>query len=91
MIDDTTPTTYTELAVALGRVEEGIKGLKDSVDRIAKQGDENATTLSRHEVAIQVLQSKQTPRTPWYSIAAGVGSIAAIILAGIALLKVINP
>ena len=44
---DEQATTYTELAVALGRVEEGIKGMKESLDRMEKRSEDHATALLR--------------------------------------------
>ena len=46
---DEQATTYTELAVALGRVEEGIKGMKESLDRMEKRSEDHATVIARHE------------------------------------------
>ena len=64
----------TALAVAVGRIEEGIKNLNEKVDRVIKQGDEHASTLSRHDLRIAVLESKQGPRI--HPITWGVGAVA---------------
>lgn len=49
------------------------------------------TRLEKTASDVEVLKAKQTPKTPWYSIAAGFSGIIGAIVAGIALLKVINP
>lgn len=74
-------TTFTELAVALGRVEEGVKALRESVDRIADQGQKNAATITRHEVEIEILKSRQQPRVHWLTIVVGVIAVAGFTLA----------
>ena len=74
---DEQATTYTELAVALGRVEEGIKGMKESLDRMEKRSEDHATAIARHESEIQVLMSKQAPRIHWLTIVVGIVAVAA--------------
>lgn len=73
-------TTYTELAVAIGRVEEGVKNVKESVDRIAEQSQAHADTLTRHEADIEVLKSRQAPRVHWSTIVIGVVALAGFVL-----------
>lgn len=72
---------YTGLAVAIGRIEEGIKGLNEKVDSVIKQNADHANTLSRHEVDIQILKSRQQPRIHWLTILVGVVAVAGFALA----------
>lgn len=57
-------TTYTELAVALGRVEEKVTRIADMDDR-----------LRAVEKTVERLDATQRPKTPWYFVVAGVGGI----------------
>jgi hypothetical protein len=79
-MSDETATTYTELAVALGRVEEGIISMKASLDRIEKRSEDHATAIARHETDIQVLMSRQQPRIHWLTILVGIVAVAAFAL-----------
>jgi hypothetical protein len=62
----------------------------------ARSSGESFRTEIRESVAavksdVEVLKAKQVPRTPWYSIVAGMSGIAAIVVSVIALLNVVNP
>lgn len=77
---DETPTGYTELAVAIGRVEEGIKGLRESIDGLVATSKDHADTLTRHEVEIARLKDRQGPRVHWLTIVVGIVAIAGFAL-----------
>jgi hypothetical protein len=77
------PQPNLELALAIGRVEEGVKGLRDKLDTIGTDQKKHSDTLTRHEVDIQVLKSRQQPRLHWVTI---LGVIVAIVVSAIALL-----
>ena len=77
---DEMPTNYTELAVAIGRVEEGVKGLKDSIDGLVKTTKGHADTLTRHEVEIEILKSRQAPRVHWLTIIVGIVAVAGFVI-----------
>lgn len=67
-------------------------GLNAKMDAVigAQQGYD--TRLSKVEVAIAEIKVTQpAPRPPWYSVVAGISGLGAIVLAAIALLKVLNP
>ena len=74
-------TNITELAVAIGRVEEGIKGLKDSVDGLVATTKVHSDTLPRHEVDIEILKARQAPRIHWLTILVGIVAVAGFALA----------
>lgn len=77
------PTTDIEVAVTLGRIEEGIKGLRESVDRLLTSSEKHDTTLGAHEARLAVLESKQGPKIHWLTIVVGV---VAVLGAGLAIL-----
>lgn len=70
-------TTYTELAVALGRVEEKVSLIVSMDDR-----------LRDVEKTVERLEATQPKKTPWYLVATGVLAIltaATVIIALVAL------
>lgn len=69
------------LAVAVGRIEEGIKNLNEKVDKVISQNEVHADTLSKHDVRLAVLESKQGPRISAWTIALGIIAIAGFGLA----------
>lgn len=73
--------TYTELAVAIGRIEEGVKSVKEVVDGVANTQKTHGDTLTRHEVDIEILKSRQQPRIHWITVIVGIVAIAAFALA----------
>lgn len=74
------PTSDIEVAVTLGRIEEGIKGLRESVDRLLTSSEKHDTTLGAHEARLQVLESRQSPRIHPVTVLAGIASILAVAL-----------
>jgi uncharacterized RmlC-like cupin family protein len=75
------PQQGLELAVAIGRVEEGIKNLGSTLTTMAGDQKTHGDTLTRHEVAIRVLESRQQPRVHWLTILVGVVAVAGFTLA----------
>lgn len=73
--------TNNSLAVAVGRIEEGIKNLNEKVDRVISQNEVHAETLSKHDSRLAVLESKQVPRVGGWTIALGIIAIAGFGLA----------
>lgn len=73
-------TGYTELAVAIGRVEEGIKGLRESIESLVATSKDHGDTLTRHEVEIARLKDRQGPRVHWLNIVVGVVAVAGFAL-----------
>lgn len=52
---------------------------------------ESRLAISGLRSDVDILKSKQMPRTPWYAVVTGVGGFGAIALSVITLLKVLNP
>lgn len=81
MNDDAPIRPSTETNVLLGRLEAKVDAFKD--EQAASRGEmvglrSDITTLSAD---VAVLKSQQRRPTPWWSVAAGIGAIAAVIVA----------
>lgn len=70
-------TTYTELAVAVGRIEEKVSRLVDMEERLRKV-----------EQTIERIDATNPPRAPWYFVVGGVVGIITGLGALIALIAV---
>ncbi len=77
MPPDEANTTYTELAVAIGRIEEKVSRLADMEER-----------LREVERTTERLDASQRPATPWYFIVGGVVGIITGLGALIALIAI---
>lgn len=89
-MSDNNQGTSTEIAVAIGRIEEMIKSLFSNVKEQAismRDLDERVRELER---AIQRIEANQKPATPWWSVAGGIAGIGAIVIAIISLLDILN-
>jgi len=75
------PETPLEVAVALGRIEEGIKNMTEKIDKLVSKTESHESTLSRHEVDIELLKSRQAPRVHWLTILVGIVAVAGFALA----------
>ncbi len=51
---------FTEVLVAIGRIEEGIKGLRDSIDRLDKKSDAQDGAISEMKLEIQKLKTERS-------------------------------
>jgi peptidoglycan hydrolase CwlO-like protein len=78
---------WVEVLVAIGRIEEGIKGLRDSIDRLDKKSDNQAEDISEMQLEIQQLKtSKSTTKENVALIA----SVLAIVVASASVLGVLG-
>jgi peptidoglycan hydrolase CwlO-like protein len=78
---------WVEVLVAIGRIEEGIKGLRDSIDRLDKKSDNQADDISEMQMEIQRLKtSKNTTKENVALIA----SVLAITVASASVLGVLG-
>lgn len=51
---------FTEVLVAIGRIEEGIKGLRESIDRLEKKSDAQDDEIKEMQLEIQQLKTQRT-------------------------------
>ena len=73
--------SFTDLAVAIGRVEEGVKSLTEKIDKMAGSVEEHGDTLSKHQTRIALLEARQGPRIHWLTILVGIVAVAGFALA----------
>jgi hypothetical protein len=87
----------TGLAVALGRIEEGQRNLKETIGEIKASVGGISETLGLHAIEISALKGRadaaekeraemHARHQPWYVIAGGIGSVTAIAIAAWSLL-----
>ena len=51
---------FTEVLVAIGRIEEGIKGLRDSIERLDKNSDAQDGAINDMKLEIQKLKTERS-------------------------------
>lgn len=73
--------TPIDIAVTLGRIELGVMTLNEKVDKLTAKTESHDSTLTRHEVDLQVLKSKQGPKIHWLTILVGIVAVAGFSLA----------
>lgn len=77
---------WIEVLVAIGRIEEGIKGLRESIDRLDKKSDAQDEAISEMQLEIQQLK---TQRSTVRENVAVVLSIFAVIISAISTLRLL--
>ena len=51
---------WVEVLVAIGRIEEGIKGLRESIDRLEKKSDDQDDEIQEMKLDIQRLKTQRS-------------------------------
>lgn len=51
---------WVEVLVAIGRIEEGIKSVRESIDRLDKKSDAQDEAISEMQLEIQKLKTQRT-------------------------------
>jgi peptidoglycan hydrolase CwlO-like protein len=51
---------WVEVLVAIGRIEEGIKGLRDSIERLDKKSDAQDSAINEMQLEIQQLKTQRS-------------------------------
>jgi prefoldin subunit 5 len=70
---------WVEVLVAIGRIEEGIKSVRDSIDRLDKKSDAQDEAISEMQLDIQKLKTQRS--TVRENIAMIVSVIAVLVAA----------
>lgn len=78
MNPETGSIDITGIAVALGRIEEKVSHLTAMDERLRKV-----------ETDLTELKARQTPKTPWYVVVAGIGGIGSIVITITVLLPIL--
>lgn len=71
---------YTELAIAIGRVEEMLKSMNEKLDKLETVNESHAESIRRHETEIAVLKERQGPRTSLITWLTGAAALIALAL-----------
>jgi hypothetical protein len=78
------PDSYTELFVAIGRIEEGVRHMRESIDRVERKVNLQDDRLKELELDVQELKTERTSKSS--SVAVWL-SVAAILVAAIAVIS----
>ena len=78
---DPSSKDWVEVLVAIGRIQEGIKGLRESIDRLEKKSDAQDDEIKEMQLEIQQLKTQRS--TVRENIALAL-SIIAVIAAALA-------
>jgi prefoldin subunit 5 len=68
---------WVEVLVAIGRIEEGIKSVRDSIDRLDKKSDAQDEAISEMQLDIQRLKTERS--TVRENLALALSVIAAVV------------
>jgi hypothetical protein len=68
---------WVEVLVAIGRIEEGIKSVRDSIDRLDKKSDAQDEAISEMQLDIQKLKTERS--TVRENLALALSVIAAVV------------
>ena len=59
MLDNNGNREWVEVLVAIGRIEEGIKSVRESIDRLDKKSDAQDEAISEMQLEIQKLKTQR--------------------------------
>lgn len=76
-----TDVSLTELAVAIGRIEEGVKNMNGRLQKVAEIAEEHEDTIGKHETRLALLEQRQGPRLHWLTVLVGIVAVAGFALA----------
>jgi prefoldin subunit 5 len=74
---------WVEVLVAIGRIEEGIKSVRDSIDRLDKKSDAQDEAISEMQLDIQKLKTERSTVRENLAIALSVIAAAVAILSAV--------
>jgi prefoldin subunit 5 len=74
---------WVEVLVAIGRIEEGIKSVRDSIDRLDKKSDAQDEAINEMQLDIQRLKTQRSTVRENLAIALSVIAAAVAILSAV--------
>lgn len=74
---------FTEVLVAIGRIEEGIKGLRESVDRLEKKAWAQEEEIQEMQLEIQQLKTQRSTVRENIAMALSVVAVIVAVMAAI--------
>jgi hypothetical protein len=72
--------TMTELLVAIGRIEEMLRGMSEDLRKLQASEDQQWKKLNEHQTEIELLKQRQAPRVHWVAWIAAIAAGTALIL-----------
>lgn len=72
---------WVEVLVAIGRIEEGIKSVRDSIDRLDKKSDAQDEAINEMQLDIQKLKTERSTVRENIAIALSIIAVLAAVLA----------
>ena len=72
---------WVEVLVAIGRIEEGIKSVRDSIDRLDKKSDAQDEAISEMQLDIQKLKTERSTVRENLALALSIIAVLAAVLA----------
>lgn len=72
---------WVEVLVAIGRIEEGIKSVRESIDRLDKKSDAQDEAISEMQLEIQKLKTERSTVRENFALALSVIAVLAAIAA----------
>lgn len=76
---------WAEVLVAIGRIEEGMKGLRETVERLERKGDVRDAEIRKMQLEIQELKTQRS--TVKENVAVVIAVLAVLVSASTALLR----
>jgi len=72
--------TLGEIYAAVIRLEEKQDAMNEKLEKLQNTSDQHWKRLNEHEVEIELLKQRQSPRIHWITIVAGLAAIVSIII-----------
>jgi hypothetical protein len=70
----------TELLVAIGRIEEMLRGMSEDLRKLQASEDQQWKKLNEHQTEIELLKQRQSPRVHWVAWIAAIAAGVALVL-----------
>lgn len=81
MAETSSNRDWVEVLVAIGRIEEGIKSVRDSIDRLDKKSDAQDEAINEMQLEIQKLKTEKSTVRENFALALSVIAVLAAIAA----------
>ena len=80
MIDQGSSKDWVEVLVAIGRIEEGIKGLRESIERLEKKSDAQDDEIQEMQLEIQQLKTQRSTVRENFAVAISLVAVVTAIV-----------
>ena len=80
MTDQGSSKDWVEVLVAIGRIEEGIKGLRESIERLEKKSDAQDDEIQEMQLEIQQLKTQRSTVRENFAVAISLVAVVTAIV-----------